>query len=163
LKLFFLSLLAILSIQNTENCIINGDKLIIENNIAKFKVYEEEVFVSKPEFKIVQAFCSDFDKDGEKEVALSLWKYGNFGNSRPFWVKENDNSYKMHLFLYKYSANTLKPFWHSSNLERQNLFMFPVENKIFVIEKPYSKLGLSFAKVEWKSWGFEIVERFELL
>lgn len=160
MKVLILILIKLISLSTEANCDINadgkGDKLFVENKVARLIIENQEVFSSNPEYDVKEVFCKDFDNDNKPEIALSLWKKGNFGNSKPFWIKENDDSYKMHLFLYKYENGKIKPFWHSSNLARQNLKLFPINKGFIAIEKSYENFLFSISMPIWKSWGFEI-------
>ena len=49
-----------------------------------------------------------------------MWKSGDFGASKPFWVKENDMSIKNHFFVFDLVNTEIKPVLQSSNLEMQN-------------------------------------------
>lgn len=44
------------------------------------------LFETPPEWQVSDAFAADFDGDGAVELAFLLWKRGNYGSSRPFWV-----------------------------------------------------------------------------
>jgi len=107
---------------------------------------------------------ADVDNDGTTEVNLSLWKAGDFGTSKPFWVKENDMSVKNHFFVYKYISGKMKPVWHSSNLSAPNC-EFKIadvdndgKNELIVVEGDYSQSpnckGIYLALWRWNGWGF---------
>ena len=157
-------IISLVSLSKSATCDLNldgkGDIAFIRNNKAIVEVNGDFVFKSPEELKVVEVFCEDIDLDGEKEIALSLWKHGRYGNARPFWLKENEDTYKMHLFLYKYKDGTLKPFWHSSDLARQNLKLIPVRDGFIAFEKLYESLKFSVAVPIWKEFGFEIVKSF---
>lgn len=140
-------------------------------NIAyiKEKNSQKLIYKSLSEYNVKEIFCDDFNNDGKNEVAFSLWKKGNYGSSKPFWVKGNDDSYRMHFFLYKIGENSIKPLWHSSNLKSENIKIWPIKNvknnrtAFLTFEKNYScnsnlDCGYNFKIWMWKSWGFELVD-----
>ncbi|MFA6550379.1 MAG: CapA family protein [Candidatus Gracilibacteria bacterium] len=73
----------------------------------------------------------DSNGDGKDELNMSIWRKGDFGPSKPFWVKENDQSIKNHFFVFGLEENfgpssvaplkdSIRPIWQSSNLSRPN-------------------------------------------
>ena len=99
-----------------------------------------------------------------KEINLWVWKSGDYGNSKPFWVKENDMSVKNHFFVFDFVSGTMKPIWQSSNLDTPNC-EFKItdadgdgKNDLVVIEGDYSQKpmcsGNYVAVWKWNDWGF---------
>lgn len=107
---------------------------------------------------------TDVTGDGVVEVAMSVWRSGNFGSSQPVWVAENDLSVKNHFFLFHWEADTLKPTWHSSNLTMPNCAFVLTDMdadagaELVVIEGAYtddaSCTGTHVAVWKWNEWGF---------
>lgn len=158
----FLSLIiSLISLSKSATCDLDldgkGEKAFIKDNKAIVELNGKVIFESGEDLKVVEIFCEDIDLDGEKEIALSLWKQGRFGKSKPFWIKENEDTYKMHLFLYKYKDFALRPFWHSSDLARQNLKLIPIKGGFIAFEKLYESLSFSLAIPVWREFGFEIL------
>jgi poly-gamma-glutamate synthesis protein (capsule biosynthesis protein) len=159
-------ILSLISLSTSASCDLDsdgkGDFSHIEDHKAIVEINGQKIFESPPELKVVEIFCEDIDLDGQNEIALSLWKHGRFGNSLPFWIKENEDTYKMHLFLYKYKNGTLKPYWHSSDLARQNLKLIPIKGGFIAIERLYDSLTFSISFPVWKNFGFEILKQYNL-
>lgn len=107
---------------------------------------------------------ADVDGDGIVEVAMSVWRSGNFGSSQPVWVVENDLSVKNHFFLFHWEDDVLKPTWHSSNLTVPNcaFVLADVDEdsaaELVVIEGVYTEdascSGTHVAVWKWNEWGF---------
>ncbi|MBD3360828.1 hypothetical protein GF366_03435 [Candidatus Peregrinibacteria bacterium] len=156
----------------------------INKGIAYIYKNNELIFTSDPSWDVKEILAGDFNNDGQNDFALSLWKYGNYGNSLPFWEEKNDNSYKMHLFLYTWKREKIGPLWHSSNLPKQNLRTRLIDtnndgqNELIVIETDYQNShdhksilsqnpdmedasGLSIAQWTWNDWGFELQKRIQ--
>ena len=64
--------------------------------------------------KVQDAMFCDIDGDGADELILLCWKTGRFGTSRPFWVKEDEESWSQHIFVYSCQGDKIKPKWMSS-------------------------------------------------
>lgn len=63
------------------------------------------VYTSPGDILIQQALAADIDRDGETELLLLCWRRGNYGQAKPFWVKNNDRSFSQHLFIYDLTGN----------------------------------------------------------
>jgi hypothetical protein len=94
---------------------------------------------------------------------MSVWREGDFGSSKPFWINENDMSIKNHFFVFDIKADRIMPVWQSSNLENPNReFCFDdIDNdgkqELVVIEGTYENdgaFGEYIAVWRWNSWGF---------
>lgn len=137
---------------------------------AQVSIFKNEklIFKSPPELNVKQVIFGDFNNDGNEDFGLSLWKRGNYGNAKPFWVEENDDSYKMHLFLYTWDQNKIRPLWHSSNLPKINMSTKLIDydkngkNELLVFEKDYDQNNYSVSIWSWNGWGFELTKRLLL-
>lgn len=58
------------------------------------------VWESDPDWQVQDFIICDVDKDGEQELMLLVWKHGNFGDHKPFFVEENDNDLGQHIFIF---------------------------------------------------------------
>lgn len=103
----------------------------------------------------------DSTNDGTLNLNISVWKEGSFGPSRPFWVTEEDKSFKNHLFIYKLTGETFKPVWQSSNLDRPNhaITLADLDGdgkyKLIATEGDYANPQFRQVTVwQWNGWGF---------
>lgn len=144
------------------------EKIVLNNGIVTVEKEVEEVLRTDPKWDVHQFLVGDFNNDGSKDLGIYLWKIGNYGPSMPFWVEENDDSFRQHLFLYAWRDNRLKPLWHSSNLPYENIKTILADvdndgqNEIIVLEKPYdlkSDYALNVAVWRWDEWGFTNIWR----
>jgi len=145
----------------------NGQELEIELERGEVTILQRshEIFKSDPSFDVNEFLIGDFDNDGSDDLAVYLWKHGNYGEALPFWEDENDNSYKFHLFLYSFVNGEMKSKWNSSNLPYINTKTILADlngdgkNEIIVLERPYKWgeegfQGETVAVWEWNEWGF---------
>lgn len=139
------------------------EKIVLKDGVVTVKSNSGEILKTDSGWKAEQILTGDFNNDGVKDLGIYLWKVGNYGPSRPFWVEENDDSYKQHLFLYTWRDDGLKALWHSSNLPYENIETILAdvnndgENELVVLEKPYNldtDYGVTAAVWKWDEWGF---------
>lgn len=134
----------------------NGTLIIWQN--------KKKIWQTPSSWWVDSFFLADSNNDGRKEINLSVWKKGNFGSSKPFWVKENDQSIKNHFFVFSFDKEKTKAVWQSSNLDKPNCeFIFgDVDNdgkqELVVIEGEYGVKyncqGNYLAVWRWNGWGF---------
>lgn len=124
---------------------------------------EQTIWESPTDWRVDDFVLSDSTGDGIINLNLSVWKPGNFGSSKPFWIEENDMSVKNHFFVFELEGETVKGIWQSSNLEAPNCeFQFgDVDgdgvNELVVIEGDYEDefcQGKYVAIWQWQEWGF---------
>ncbi|MDP2874452.1 MAG: hypothetical protein Q8N84_04145 [bacterium] len=110
------------------------------------------VWQSDPEWKVERITFGDANNDGKPELLVSLWKFGSYGSSLPFWLKENTKEWGNHLFLYQWGEGKLKMVWGSSTLDEPIKEMLvgdfdtDGQNELRVLEK--EKVGY------WRWQGF---------
>ncbi|MBS5478357.1 MAG: CapA family protein [Coriobacteriia bacterium] len=145
------------------------------------------VLLETPEdWQVSDVFAADFDGDGALEVVFLLWRHGNFGSSRPFWLSAkgdggatSEEPLTQHLFMYRWradrmapvgsadrdaggrSAGRLYPVWMSSRLgvEAARIEMEPAPPSS--VRRPRLRIMSADRGVtlwEWLSWGFALVE-----
>lgn len=142
---------------NLEIYILENGKLIIEEDL-------KTIWHSPTNWWVDSFTLGDSNNDGVRDLNLSLWKAGDFGSSKPFWIKENDMSVKNHFFILDYVDGKFREIWGSSNLEAPNC-QFDIKdidgdgkNDLIVLEGEYSENYICIPKYEalwkWNGWGF---------
>ena len=139
----------------------------IPNRTIKEKTIPASIPLDK-HFKVDEILHGDFTNNGNEDLAIYLWKRGNFGYSLPFWLEENDQSYKQHLFVYEQKDRlNYRAVWNSSNLPyiNQKTILDDIDgdglNEIAVIEQPYNASYKNIAVWQWDDWGFKNIWRSE--
>ncbi|HHE76617.1 MAG TPA: CapA family protein [Candidatus Parcubacteria bacterium] len=145
-----------------ENYILSGGRLVIKER-------SKTIWCSPNNWWIDSFILADSNNDGIVDINLSLWKAGDFGSSRPFWINGNDMSVKNHFFIFDFIKNSVKVIWGSSNLSRPNCeFQFADvdgdgKSDLVVIEGDYSQEpkceGNYVAVWKWNDWGFSNIWR----
>lgn len=80
---------------------------------------ESVLWTGDEDWSVQNMVVKDLDLDGAEEIIFVVWKHGSFGTSKPFWIKENDNRLKQHIFIYSYELerpSRLRAIWMSSEL-----------------------------------------------
>lgn len=77
---------------------------------------DSDTWQSEPAWHVQDFLTCDIDRDGSTELLLLVWRRGNYGPSKPFWVKRNDTSWSQHIFIYNRQGDTFVPQWMSSQL-----------------------------------------------
>jgi hypothetical protein len=138
----------------------------LEEGLLSIKEGSSLIWTSPVDWYIDDFILADVTNDGVIDISMSLWKPGNFGYYKPFWVSENDMSIKNHFFVYDFT-DELIPVWHSSNLDNKNQELLVTDidndtkNELIVIEQSYD--NYSYCKDNyisiwrWNSWGFSNV------
>lgn len=90
--------------------------LALENNAFTVACDSAVVWESEPAWHVQDFLTCDIDRDGSTELLLLVWRRGNYGPSKPFWVKRNDTSWSQHIFIYNRQGDTFVPQWMSSQL-----------------------------------------------
>jgi len=133
-----------------------GNYEIVLRNKNVYVKYDTNVIWSSPkEIKVQKALSCDIDNDGTEELILLCWKIGRFGNHKPFWVTEDEDTWSQHLFVYEYVAGQIRPKWMSSYLG-QDVADIKSNGK----EAPYIRLWVqepdgTMSSWFWDSWGFQ--------
>ena len=74
---------------------------------------------SDPGWRVQDYLTMDIDRDGATELLLLVWRRGNYGPSKPFWVKRNNTEWSQHIFIYNWQDGAPVPQWMSSGLRPQ--------------------------------------------
>lgn len=137
---------------------------VLKNGRLTIRENSKLVWQSASDWRIDNFILADSTNDGIVDINLSVWKAGNFGSSKPFWIKENDQSVKNHFFIFNFKNGVVSPIWQSSNLESPNqaLAVGDIDddnrNELVVIEGSYAKKDVckeNFVAVwRWNGWGF---------
>ena len=72
------------------------------------------------DWSVQDMVVKDVDGDGNEEIILLVWKHGSYGTSMPFWVEENDNRFRQHVFIFSYDAKEeirMRSIWMSSEVK----------------------------------------------
>ena len=127
---------------------LSGKKAVIKKDT-------ETLWTSDPEWKVSDFVLGDIDHDGETELLLLVWKRGSYGDYKPFWVEEDEDTYSQHIFIYDLKPEEdgpAAPIWMSSKMgiDAASFFMDPEENLHIVRPDGVDTVW------RWESWGLTL-------
>lgn len=141
----------------------------LQNNILTISENGQALWQTPKEWRVDDYILADSNNDGQTEINLLVWKSGDYGASKPFWVQNSDNSVKNHFFLYQLEGQTVKSVWQSSNLDKPNCAAEIKDvdndgkNELLVLEGEYAKKYHCQPKYKaiwrWGEWGFYNISR----
>jgi hypothetical protein len=142
-----------------------GYKFLLQDGVLRVSKDSKTVWETPDQWWADDFVLADSDNDGQAEINLSVWKSGDFGPFKPFWIKENDASVKNHFFVFNWENGEARAQWQSSNLTAPNCEISvrdingDGQNELVVIEGDYQDWpacnGQYAAVWRWDGWGFE--------
>lgn len=137
------------------------EKYFLQDGKLVISVASVTIWKSPDDWWVDSFVLGDANNDGTSDLNLSVWKAGSFGPCKPFWVQEEDQSIKNHLFIFNLVGNTVKPLWQSSNLDQPNLELWlgdvngDGDNELVTLEGDYAdRQHRQIGVWKWNGWGF---------
>ena len=123
--------------------------LTLENGAFAVQDGKTELWRSEAALRVQDFLTLDIDRDAETELVLLVWRRGNYGPSKPFWVKRNDTSWSQHIFIYNRQGDTFVPQWMSSQL-RPKVARWAVQgtDTLFILTPEATE-----TLWQWGQWG----------
>lgn len=149
----------------TETYLLKNQTLeVSENNILIWRTPQE--------WQVRQIIAADADNNQQQELLLLVWKEGSFGQSKPFWLEDEDRQMSCHLFVYRLAAGKMRARWCSSALVHPIITMDVKDvngdglNELLICEGPESGFAWQIRQFLarqntvwiWNEWGFERIE-----
>ncbi len=135
-----------------------GRKLnIINQKATLFDKHGNAVWNSDEEQYVQDAIMTDIDRNGDEELIILLWKNGRYGIHKPFWIKEDEEGFSQHIFIYDIcDDNTVKAKWFASDLGREvrRFKLISEESGVILEEDIHGENTLWF----WSGWGIESID-----
>ncbi len=124
----------------------------IENESAKTDT--RVIWTSPEEVRVQKALSCDVDNDSTDELVLLCWKKGRYGEHRPFWVEEDEDTWSQHLFVYEYNDGRISPKWMSSHLGKDAADIASNGKEAPDIRLWFRAPDDEMSCWKWDSWGF---------
>lgn len=140
------------------------EEILWENGQIKVMKAGAEIWRSDINWQVVDYALGDFNQDQSPELALALWKKGDYAPGAPLETESNQEHWGSHLFLYSFREGQAKLLWGSSLLERRILEIDSGDldqdgrDELYVLEVEYAKAMPQasdfLVQMQWESWGF---------
>lgn len=88
--------------------------ITLDKRTVEVRYQDSLIWTSPEKVKVQDILCCDIDNDGTDELLLLCWKIGRYGKYRPFWVKEDEDTWSQHLFVYEFAGDSIRAKWMSS-------------------------------------------------
>lgn len=129
-----------------------SNKHVIRNDTKNKKIWE-----CNEEYLVQDEIITDLDRNNEEELILLVWKKGRYGKNKPFWVKEDENKYSQHIFIYSIENNgKVTPKWFASDIGRYaaRIKIMEKNEAVVLIEDLEGRCTLWM----WDSFGLKNIE-----
>jgi len=140
------------------------ETLVLQNNQLSIFKDQKEIFKTEANWVVNDYALADFDADGFTDLALALWKKGDYAEGAPFETVENREHWGSHLFLYSFREGKPKIIWGSSLLPRPIVELAAGDidedqnTELVVLEgdykDPYKLISNNISVMHWDDWGF---------
>lgn len=128
-------------------------EVILRHRGAEVNYDSSVIWMTPEDLKVQDAMFGDIDGDGTDELILLCWKVGRFGQSRPFWVEEDESIWSQHIFVYSFDEDNIKPKWMSSYIGVDVVEMSVTQRggrHRLLLTNPDGEMSSWI----WDSWGF---------
>ncbi len=133
----------------------SAGRLILAHRRLRLERDGAVLWETSPDWKVEDALLGDVDGDGAQELMVLLWRRGSFGRERPFWVTGEERSWSQHIFLYRWEAGSVTPFWMSSALRPQvKDWSVEPEGAVRIVTEHGED-----TRWRWRTWGLERVDK----
>jgi len=137
----------------------------LKNNQLSILRDQEEIFKTDKNWIINDYALADFDNnDGSLDLALALWKKGDYADGSPLETAANREHWGSHLFLYSFRDGKPKIIWGSSILLQPIIELAAgnidqdQDTELVILEgnynDPYNLISSNISVMYWDDWGF---------
>ncbi|HCK87898.1 MAG TPA: hypothetical protein DHW39_03710 [Erysipelotrichaceae bacterium] len=113
------------------------------------------VLCEKPQWLVSDVLCADIDHDGITEVVMLAWVHGDYGESHPFWERNQYLIFSEHFYIFEVRDHTLYPQWMSSKLIPEIVTWKLNDDMSFTFTDPDGEESIW----AWLSWGMERIDQ----
>ena len=95
---------------------MNDGRLVLKDKmLTLYDKQGNKIFSTERTVKVQDFLLTDIDGNGHKDIIALVWKRGNYGKYRPFWIDKDERNYSQHIFIYEIEdENKVRPKWFAS-------------------------------------------------
>ena len=136
------------SAENAETA-AEPDEILLRGRRATVCKGGAAVWQSERGIRVQDVLWCDIDHDGDKELMLLCWKRGRYGESRPFWVEEDEKSWSQHIYIYDWTEEGIRPIWMASDIGMDaERWRFDERERLVITERNGRESAW-----DWLTWG----------
>lgn len=125
------------------------EEIVLERRTVTVFDQGEAVWQSDREIRVQDVLWGDIDHDGAKELMLLCWKRGRYGDSRPFWVTEDEKTWSQHIYLYDWTDGEIRSIWMASEIGMDVVqWSFDETDRLVITDRNGEQSAW-----DWISWG----------
>lgn len=130
------------------------ERIVLKNGTVRVLHQGEVLWQSDRAVRVQSVLWCDIDHDGARELMLLCWKRGRYGQSRPFWVKEDEKTWSQHIFLYDCTAQEgIRPLWMASDIGMEATgWRFDEQRRLVLTDRQGGHSAW-----DWVSWGLSSI------
>ena len=125
------------------------EEICLKDKAVRVCLDGETVWETEAGIRVQDVLWCDIDRDDARELLLLCWRRGRYGDSRPFWVEEDEQSWSQHIFIYRWTGATMQPAWMASELGREvESWSFDDARRLVLTDRRGQETAW-----DWLSWG----------
>lgn len=130
------------------------DKIVLVGKQVSVFAGQDAVWQSGRELRVQDVLWCDMDHDSQKELILLCWKRGRYGESRPFWVTEEEKNWSQHIYIYDWADGGIRPIWMASDIGLEvAAWRFDEAQRLILTDREGRESAW-----DWLSWGLSRIE-----
>lgn len=131
------------------------DQIVLSGKTVRVLDGETVVWQSDRAVRVQDVLWCDIDHDEAPELLLLCWKRGRYGDSRPFWVTEDEKNWSQHIYIYDWTGAEIKPIWMASDIGLEAAgWQFDETGRLVLTDRQGQETAW-----DWVSWGLRQIER----
>lgn len=130
------------------------EKIVLGKKTVRVLSGGETLWQSERELRVQDVLYCDIDHDAQRELLLLCWKRGRYGESRPFWVTEEETGWSQHIYIYDCSSDEIRPIWMASDIGMDAAEWRFDERERLVITDAAGRQSAW----DWVSWGLRRID-----
>ena len=129
-------------------------QIVLAGRTVRVLKGEDLVWQSDRTLRVQDVLWCDIDHDGEQELLLLCWKRGRYGDSRPFWVTQDEKSWSQHIYIYDWTEDGIRPIWMASDIGLEAAqWRFDAVQRLVITDTQGGQSAW-----DWITWGLRRIE-----
>lgn len=128
--------------------------IVLEKKAVRVLTGGQTLWQSERELLVQDALFCDIDHDAQRELLLLCWRRGRYGESKPFWVTQEETGWSQHIYIYDCTADEIRPIWMASDIGMDAAaWRFDARERLVITDASGHQSAW-----DWLSWGLRQIE-----